>query len=153
MALLCAGISFDLVHIYQRTRLVYFSILRVKFYLETWSWGLRDQVRSPWQPYICQSKYARFCSSPKVTYLLVKALRCAGHDVILATDVNQEASLAQLGNRGYHHGLESFINHAKTSNVFGRRRKLGALVTAYCKFVLQWSAIHRKIKKKFKTNR
>ena len=33
--LLWAGISFDLVHIYQRTRLVYFYILRVKFYLKT----------------------------------------------------------------------------------------------------------------------
>ena len=89
MALLCAGISFDLVYIYQRTRLVYFYILRVNFYLKTWTWGLRDQVRLPWQPYICQSKYARFCSSPKVTYLHTK------NEGVLKIFISKFASLSQ----------------------------------------------------------
>ena len=62
-------ISFELVYMYPRTRLVYFYFLRVKLLLKTWFWGRRHLVRLPWQQYICRSKYSCFSLSPKVTYL------------------------------------------------------------------------------------
>ena len=65
-------ISFELVHMHPRTRLVYFYFLRVELLLKTWSQGRRHIVRLPWQRYICRSKYGCFCLSPKVTYLHTK---------------------------------------------------------------------------------
>ena len=55
-----------------RTRLVYFYFLRVIFLLKTSTSGRCDQVRLPWQRYICRSKYGCFCLSPQVTYLHTK---------------------------------------------------------------------------------
>ena len=55
-----------------RTRLVYFYFMRVNFLLKTSTSGLCDQVRLPWQRYICRSKYGCFCLFPKVTYLHTK---------------------------------------------------------------------------------
>ena len=46
-------------------------------------------MRLPWQQYICQSKYARFCSSSKVTYLHTK------NEGVLNIFISKFASLSQ----------------------------------------------------------
>ena len=65
-------ISFVLVLIHPRTRLVYFYFVRVNFLVKTSTSGRRDHVRLPWQGYTCQSKYGCFCLSPQLTYLHTK---------------------------------------------------------------------------------
>ena len=66
----CLTAKAEMTH--PRTRLVYFYLLRVKFLVKTWTCGRRDQVRLPWQRYICRSKYGCFRLSPQVTYLHTK---------------------------------------------------------------------------------
>ena len=65
-------ISFELVHVHPRTKLIYFYFLRVNFLVKTSTSGRRDQVRLPWQRHNCRSKYGCFCSSLQVTYLHTK---------------------------------------------------------------------------------
>ena len=72
MALPSVWISFELVHVQVRTRLVYFYFLKVNFLVKTWSWGRRHLVWLPRQRYICRSKYGCFCLSPQITYLHTK---------------------------------------------------------------------------------